>query len=294
MDDDKEQEVEEVEPNPSQAKKKPTVTKKCRSASRQQRLTPVTRPQGKQKSVNSTSSTDDPPSPKLVKSRGPQKTARVWKYFSVIYNEAEKCDYSHCRLFLHQESETGEMVKVKCNYANKGRNTTTIRGHLQKCHKPEKAEMDKLELQDQESARSQPLFQQKVTKFFGDQEESIIRKSKKNPYPIDSPIYQRLKAGLTRLAACTSFTLSMVEAKEFFQIISDLDARAGDSLPSRNTLKKWVILFSEKVTKNLVVTLKRVGSFFVTIDIWSTPGLDKFFLGVVVRYFCWSVFKDSY
>jgi len=76
----------------------------------------------------------------------------------------------------------------------------------------------------------------------------------------------------------------MVEAAEFSQIISDLDSRAGDSLPSRNTLKKWVISFSEKVTRNLVATLKRIGSYFVTIDIWSTPGLDKFFLGVVVIY----------
>ena len=111
-------------------------------------------------------------------------------------------------------------------------------------------------------------------KLFGDQVETIIQKSKKNPYPLDFSIYQRLKAGLTRLAACTSFTLSMVEDAEFFQIISDLDSRAGDCLPCRNTLKKWVISFSEKVTRNVVATLKKNGSFFVTIKIWSTLGLD--------------------
>ncbi len=276
-------EVEEVHHSPrSKANQTPTTSKRGRGASRQQR---IVLSKGKQASANSTS-TDDPPSPraKVVKSRGPLRTARVWKYFNIVYNQEEKCDYSHCRLFLNQQSESGEIVKVKCTYFNKGRNTTTIRGHLQKFHKNEATEMEKLEQQDQVLAVSQPSFQQKVTKFFGDQAETIIRKSKKNPYPLDSPIYQRLKAGLTRLAACTSFTLSMVEAAEFSQIISDLDSRAGDSLPSRNTLKKWVISFSEKVTRNLVATLKRIGSYFVTIDIWSTPGLDKFFLGVVVIY----------
>jgi hypothetical protein len=39
-------------------------------------------------------------------------------------------------------------------------------------------------------------------------------------------------------------------------------------------LKKWVVEF-----------FKKVKNFFVTMDIWSYPGLDKLYLGVVVKYY---------
>lgn len=44
----------------------------------------------------------------------------------------------------------------------------------------------------------------------------------------------------------------MVGSNEFLTSIYDLDQRTGDSLLFRNTLKKWVINFSEIVQHNWV------------------------------------------
>ncbi|KZS10501.1 Uncharacterized protein APZ42_025025 [Daphnia magna] len=61
--------------------------------------------------------------------------------------------------------------------------------------------------------------------------------------------------------------------------------RIADCLPSRNTLKKWVVDYSTKVKKNIIASLKAAMNFFVTMDIWSQPGLDKFYLGVVAVFY---------
>jgi hypothetical protein len=50
------------------------------------------------------------------------------------------------------------------------------------------------------------------------------------------------------------------------------------------TLKKWVVEYFQKVKNNIESNLKQVKNYFVTMDIWSHPGLDKLYLGVVVKF----------
>jgi hypothetical protein len=50
------------------------------------------------------------------------------------------------------------------------------------------------------------------------------------------------------------------------------------------TLKKWVVEYFQKVKNNVVSNLKQVKNYFVTMDIWSQPDLDKLYLGVVVKF----------
>jgi len=285
---EQEEEIEEVSPPVANKSKSSTTRGKTSKATKGAKTSTGPTRSAPTKSSSSKASNPAHVNPtKLAKSRGPGKTARVWRYFKNEYDEAEGCDYTYCELYVNKILPSGEVEKVKCAYKNKGRNTSNMRCHLNSVHKPE-AKM--LEVEESEASTtaaagaSSGSFQPKVYDFFGNQAEEMIKKRKRNPYPENALIYQRLKANLTRLAACTSFPLMMVGSNEFVTTIYDLDPRAGDSLPSRNTLKKWVINFSEKVQHNLVGTLKRIRNFFVTIDIWSSPGLDKFFLGVIVRF----------
>jgi hypothetical protein len=77
----------------------------------------------------------------------------------------------------------------------------------------------------------------------------------------------------------------MVESSYFHALLFNANSRLADSLPSRNTLKKWVIDYSTRVRTNVIALLKTVKNFFVTLDIWSQQGLDKFYLGVVALFY---------
>lgn len=285
---EEEEEVQELSPSAANKSKPSSPRGKNSNTTRVvKKSTRSTRSAPPKSSASKASQPGD--SSKLAKSRGPGKTARVWRYFRNEHDEAGRCDYTYCELYLNKTLPSGEVEKVKCSYKNKGRNTSNMRYHLNSVHKAEAKILEDEEAKESTTAAaagaSSASFQPKVYDFFGNQAEEMIKqKRKRNPYPENALIYQRLKANLTRLAACTSFPLMMVGASEFVTTIYDLDQRAGDSLPSRNTLKKWVINYSEKVQHNLVGTLKRIRNFFVTIDIWSSPGLDKFFLGVIVRF----------
>lgn len=65
----------------------------------------------------------------------------------------------------------------------------------------------------------------------------------------------------------------------------NLSSRAADSLPSRNTLKSRVIKYTDNVMKKVISNLQDVKNFFFFMDIWSQPGLDKFYLGIVAIYY---------
>lgn len=77
----------------------------------------------------------------------------------------------------------------------------------------------------------------------------------------------------------------MVDSSHFHALLIHANSRIADCLPSRNTLKKWVVDYSTKVKKNIIASLKAAMNFFVTMDIWSQPGLDKFYLGVVAVFY---------
>ena len=65
----------------------------------------------------------------------------------------------------------------------------------------------------------------------------------------------------------------------------NLDSRSADSLPCRNILKKWVVQYSEDIMKKVISNLQLVKNYFLSMDIWSQPGLDKFYLGIVAIYY---------
>lgn len=218
------------------------------------------------------------------KRRGPEKRSPIWKYFDTMGERKELM--TRCKLMKQKKNENE--AEEPCKWVSKGRNTTNMRIHLNH-HPKEKAELEKIE----KDAANQPaipvdatpgsLRQRRLTQCFGISDP--ISKRDKRPYPTDSPVYQTMKADLARLGACTSFTLSMVDEPLFQILLGHLDQRAGDSLPCRNTLKKWVINYSEKVERQLGSTLQSVRNFFVSLDIWSNRGLDKFYLGVVVIFY---------
>ena len=76
----------------------------------------------------------------------------------------------------------------------------------------------------------------------------------------------------------------MIENEDFVKLIFDLDQRAGDLLPVRNTLKAWVVNYAKQVQNQVVANVQRAGSFFVALDLWSQPGLTYSYLGVTLSF----------
>ena len=178
-----------------------------------------------------------------------------------------------------------------CTYSNKGRNTTNMKLHLQKYHTEEMKEFvsEEKNIAENKNKQNQQTGSGSAIGDFFKPNQTTAGKSQQrhinNPYPEKSKIYKTFKSDLTRLAGCTSFPLTMMESVEFQTMLFNFNSRIADSLPSRNTLKKWVVEYSMNVKRNVVSTLKLVKNYFVTMDIWSQPGLDKFYLGVVAVYF---------
>ena len=158
-----------------------------------------------------------------------------------------------------------------------------MRQHLGSKHKKEKKELDALEAAPSptpSSSSSRGSHQPTLNEFLQKKSER-----KKNPYSQSDPKYQTLKTDLSRLSACTSFNMSLVGAPEFQMLITNLDSKAGDSLPCRNTLRKWTVAFGERIQRNVVSTLLRIKHFYVIIDIWSSAGMTHFHLGITVAYY---------
>lgn len=211
----------------------------------------------------------------ISKGRGPKKRSPIWKLFDT--NGQGKELQTMCNL-----NKIANGNEEKCNWKNGGRNTTNMRLHLTKYH-PQQFK----ELQSEETRLAdEPLNSSctSVAGFFKSQ-SSGVPVHRRNPLTSNSEAYQTLKLNLTRLAACTSFPLSMVEAPEFQILIHNLSSRAADSLPSRNTLKSWVVKYSDNIMKKVISTLQDVKNFFLCMDIWSQPGFDKFYLGIVAIYY---------
>ncbi|KZR99099.1 Uncharacterized protein APZ42_005187, partial [Daphnia magna] len=166
----------------------------------------------------------------------------------------------------------------KCTYSNKGRNTTNMRLHLNNYHPEQLKQLQSEELKIAEQTLNSSSRSSSVTSFFKSKSFGVPV-HKRNPLPQNSTSFQTLKLDLTRLCACTSFPLSMVESEEFQKLIHNLDSRSADSLPCRNTLKNWVVKYSEDIMKKVISNLQLVKNYFLSMDIWSQPGLDKFYLG---------------
>ncbi|XP_045031858.1 uncharacterized protein LOC123474084 [Daphnia magna] len=163
--------------------------------------------------------------------------------------------------------------------------------HLGKYHKEEMKEFLSDEKNIAENKKKQNPNSESgsaIADFFKPNQTTDVKSQQhhiRNPYPEKSQIYKTFKSDLTRLAGCTSFPLNMMESIQFQTMLFNLNSRIADILPSRSTLKKWVVEYSMKVKRNVVSTLKLLKNYFVTMDIWSQPGLDKFYLGVVAVYF---------
>lgn len=208
----------------------------------------------------------------ISKGRGPMKRSPIWQFFDSQGQGKQLKTMCILKKIVDGKEE-------KCVYLNKGRNTTNMKLHLSNYHpeqfKQFQSEERKIAVEALNSSRNSS-----VAGFFKSK-SSGVPLHRRNPLPHNSETYQTLKLNLTRLAACTSFPLSMVEAAEFKILIHNLSSRAADSLPSRNTLKSWVIKYTDNVMKKVIYNLQNVNNFFLSMDIWSQPGLDKFYLGIV-------------
>ncbi|KZS15309.1 Uncharacterized protein APZ42_019155 [Daphnia magna] len=192
---------------------------------------------------------------------------------------------------VEQESENEETEEIEdkdCKYVNKGRNTTNMRLYLENHHKEE---MEKLQDYEKTAAGNKSKKPSGMSRSSGGLFDFFNKPSNsskprvKNPYPQKILAYKTFKEDLTRLAGCTSFPLSKVDSSHFHALLFHANSRIADCPPSRNTLKKWVVDYSTKVKKNVIVSLRAAKNFFVTMDIWSQPGLKKIYLGIVAVFY---------
>jgi hypothetical protein len=212
-----------------------------------------------------------------TKARGPKKRSPIWNFFDTS-GEGKQLK-TKCNL-----TKIVDGKEKKCTYSNKGRNTTNMRLHLNNYHPEQLKHLQSEELKIAEQTLNSSSRSSSVTSFFKSKSFGVPV-HKRNPLPQNSTSFQTLKLDLTRLCACTSFPLSMVESEEFQKLIHNLDSRSADSLPCRNTLKKWVVKYSEDIMKKVISNLQLVKNYFLSMDIWSQPGLDKFYLGIVAIYY---------
>lgn len=208
--------------------------------------------------------------------RGPVRKAMIWQHFETTNVVNEK---------------TGKIEKIStcshCKYQSKGTFITNLKGHLKSKHVAIFREMEdkEKELKAKQEDKIHPMpspsgpIQRTLT--------SLLKPSQKSKMPYDrkSEKFIVLKNGLTAFAACTSFPLSLVESSEFHSLINGLDPRAADSLPTRNTLKNWVMKFTENLSAKTVVSMKNSGGFFVAIDLWSQPGLTNSYIGMTSVFY---------
>ena len=109
--------------------------------------------------------------------------------------------------------------------------------------------------------------------------------SKVMPYEKGSKKYETLKMKLTELLACTSITQNAAQSAEFKAYITECDARAAATIPSRKTATKWVMNYATECTRKIVLLVKTAGKSNVCLDIWSQPGLSYSYLGITIHIF---------
>lgn len=201
----------------------------------------------------------------VIGQRGPKKDMPLWKYFS----EVRTADgvFSVCQ-------------QRGCKYRNKGRNTTTLKNHLAK-HPEQYEEFMKLYKSATEWKRKlqsdKNRLQSDVTEFFPN--NSVVA------YDRNFTKFKVMKKSLTQLAACTSMSLNLVSSEEFREYTAALDARGAASLPSRYTLKNWIITWTNDMQHAVVDNIRRARKFSVCCDMWSQQGLTHSFIGVTVQYY---------
>jgi molybdopterin-guanine dinucleotide biosynthesis protein A len=210
-----------------------------------------------------------------VGQRGPKRKAPLWNYFDEIKTGNDI--FAVCK-------------QTDCSYKNKGKNNSTLKNHLVK--HPEQYEQylkQQAEFECKESEKSRKVSDQsnqisQQTKLY-----SFFKRSAPttgvSAYPRNSLKFKEIQHSLTTLAACTSMPISMVDSEEFHQFVFTLDPQAAASLPTRNTLKSWVLQMASDMQHTVARNATEAKKFSLCCDLWSQPGLTHSYIGVTMHYY---------
>jgi len=210
-------------------------------------------------------------------SRGPTKKSLIWKYFG------------HSKMKVNGKWHEYSFCKVKpddCTWQGKGRNTTNMKQHLSAKHRRVYEEFLGSSKTNRDQEGRAKAKQARSMLISGMLERQTTPKPR-NPWPNTSVEGIKFRGALTRLAACTSFPNHLVESGEFRDLIAVMGQRYADTIPlSHNTMKNWIVKYTETEKEAVVKRVKAAKGFYVVMDVWTQPGLTYSYLGVIVIFFC--------
>jgi hypothetical protein len=202
-----------------------------------------------------------------------KETAPLWNYFEEIKIVTEI--FAVCK-------------ETDCSYKNKGKNNSTLKNHLVKHQEQyEKYIKQQVEFECSASEQSRKVSEQSNQLGKQMQMSSFFKPSATTTgsiaYPRSSLKFKEIQKSLTTLAACTSMPMSMVDSEEFHQFVFTPDPKAAASLPTRNTLKSWVLQMASDMQHTVACHATEAKKFSLCVDLWSQTGLTHSYIGVTMH-----------
>uniref|UniRef100_A0A914VVQ0 BED-type domain-containing protein n=1 Tax=Plectus sambesii TaxID=2011161 RepID=A0A914VVQ0_9BILA len=176
--------------------------------------------------------------------RGPKRKWTGWSYF-------------------HYHKEKSISFCNKCNYSNRGRNTTTLQNHLRRSHEDEYANFATAVRQGREEEADGSEYTATRTLTAG--------------------LESKMDDLVARFFALPNISLNAVESAEFKRLMAA--ASPGYNVKSRQTVTNRIIQFATTAHRDLKARLQAAKSFSVGIDIWTAPGMSKSYLAMTAHFY---------
>lgn len=176
-----------------------------------------------------------------------------------------------------------DMDKSKCKVSNcdkelKGKKSTNLVSHLRSFHKLEyKSFSDNENDRKSKKIKSESIANQTSITTFATKKLSFKK------YDKNDPIMKGFMLRLVKLVSTTSIPISLVEKREFRDLIHFLDEKI--QLPARNGLVNECLKYFNESKNEIIIKLKNTEAITLGADIWSKKGLSESYLGVTAYFF---------
>uniref|UniRef100_A0A914XJC4 BED-type domain-containing protein n=1 Tax=Plectus sambesii TaxID=2011161 RepID=A0A914XJC4_9BILA len=151
----------------------------------------------------------------------------------------------------------------KCNYSNRGRNTTTLQNHLRRTHEVEYTNFPTAIRQGREEEADDSGYMATRTLTAG--------------------LENKINDLVVRFFALPNISLNAVESAEFKRLMAA--ASPDYNVKSRRTVTSRIIHLATTAHHDLKARLQAAKSFSVGIDIWTAPGMSKSYIAMTAHFY---------